>query len=204
MASPKFDAPQVSPFAANLVQTSWKETLAKTSTVELAEIFYSKLFTAHPEARELFSETDMKVQRIALISMIDSAIANVNNSALLVPTLFAMGIRHAGYGCVFDHYVFVGDALIATVEQLYGRERFTAELREAWVAVYNLVQTTMWAGQCTEEGKRKYAAWLRQREEKKNAAKRGGSTNLLQLALVAVGSALVAVLAAHFLTRPRA
>jgi hemoglobin-like flavoprotein len=53
-----------------------------------------------------------------------------------------LGRRHAKYGVTDAHYDTVGAALIWTLEKGLG-ERFTADVREAWVAVYDLIATTM-------------------------------------------------------------
>ena len=46
------------------------------------------------------------------------------------------------YGVVPEHYAVVGEALIATLSDALG-DAFDAETKEAWVAVYGIVQKTM-------------------------------------------------------------
>jgi len=59
-----------------------------------------------------------------------------------MPVLQGLGSRHARFGVTDAHYDTVGAALIWTLEKGLG-DRFTADVREAWVAVYDAVATTM-------------------------------------------------------------
>lgn len=160
---------------AKLVKDSWKTVVSSIPGEKVAEIFYSNLFGAHPEAKALFEDTNMATQGVALIGMIDAAVANVDNADVLVPTLQALGVRHGGYGCQEAHYDYVGAALIQTLGQGLGAA-FTPEVKAAWVAVYGVIKSTMWAAQQTPEGKRKYAEWQARQEAKKKrkAAAAGG------------------------------
>jgi ABC-type glucose/galactose transport system permease subunit len=60
----------------------------------------------------------------------------------LVPILTSLGTKHVGYGVVPEHYAVVGEALIATLSDALG-DAFDAETKEAWIAVYGIVQKTM-------------------------------------------------------------
>ena len=153
---------------AKLVKDSWKVVVDSIPGEKVSEIFYNNLFTAHPEAKALFADTDMKSQRVALVGMLDAAVANVDNADVLIPTLEALGVRHAGYGCVEVHYDFVGEALILTLSQGLG-DAFTPEVKAAWVAVYGVIKSVMYKAQQTPEGKRKAAAY--EERQKAKAAK---------------------------------
>jgi hemoglobin-like flavoprotein len=51
-------------------------------------------------------------------------------------------MRHAGYGVKDEHYDTVAEALLWTLEQGLGSD-FTTEARDAWVAVYTVLASTM-------------------------------------------------------------
>ena len=63
----------------------------------------------------------------------------------LIPVLTDLGRRHTAYGVMKHHYVTVGSALIWTLEQGMGKD-FTAEVRDAWCAAYELMAGVMQHG----------------------------------------------------------
>ena len=60
----------------------------------------------------------------------------------ILPTVQALGERHAGFGVKPEHYNTVGEALIWTLEQGL-TDTFTTEVKEAWVAVYSALSSVM-------------------------------------------------------------
>ena len=60
-------------------------------------------------------------------------------------TLKSLGARHVAYGVTSDQYVYVGIALLGTLEECLG-VAFDAHAREAWTALYTFVSQTMKAG----------------------------------------------------------
>jgi hemoglobin-like flavoprotein len=74
--------------------------------------------------------------------MLAAAVGMLDRPRQLVPALQGLGRRHAGYGVREEHYATVGIALLLTLEAVLG-ERFTQEAQEAWVALYEIVATTM-------------------------------------------------------------
>ena len=74
--------------------------------------------------------------------MIGAAVRLLDHPQRLVPTLHALGARHAGYGVRASHYATVGAALLLTLEQGLG-EAFTPSVRDAWMAMYEIVACEM-------------------------------------------------------------
>lgn len=109
-----------------------------------AELFYGKLFELDPTLRPLF-KGDIREQGRMLMSMIAGAVRGLSNAAALVPVLTDLGRRHEAYGVIDRHYVTVGSALIWTLEQGMGKD-FTAEVRDAWCAAYELMAGVMQQG----------------------------------------------------------
>src|SRR5262245_16623085 len=128
--------------------TAAQKTLVQDSFVAVATIaddaavlFYQRLFELDPSLRALF-RGDMAEQRKKLMQMITAAVKGLDRLDQLVPVVQELGRRHAGYGVVDRHYEVVGEALLWTLEMGLGRA-FTPEVRDAWVAVYTLLATTM-------------------------------------------------------------
>ena len=122
-----------------LVQESW----AKVTPIaeQAADIFYGKLFDADPSLRALF-KGDMKAQGKKLMQMISVAVAGLDRLGDIVPAVQALGKRHVGYGVKDSHYDTVGGALLDTLSVGLG-PAFTSDVKEAWVAVYGVLATTM-------------------------------------------------------------
>src|SRR5262249_8807794 len=109
-----------------------------------ADLFYDRLFVIAPKLRELFP-ADLSQQKRKLMQMISTAVGGLNDLDKLVPTLKALGARHAGYRVTTADYAVVGEALLWTLEQGLGQE-FKPEVRSAWANVYDVIATTMQAG----------------------------------------------------------
>ena len=122
-----------------LVQQSWSQVLPISEKV--AELFYGRLFESYPETRPLFSG-DMNEQGRKLMVMLNTAVMSLENLQPLLPAIQESGRRHAGYGVSDEDYDKVADALIWTLAQGL-QEEFTAEVKEAWVSVYNTLADVM-------------------------------------------------------------
>ncbi len=125
-----------------LVQTSFARVLPIADTA--ATLFYGRLFELAPEVRALFS-ADMSEQRRNLMQMLQVTVKGLSNLERLVPTVEALGARHANYGVQEGHYQVVGTALLWTLAQGLG-EHFTPEVEVAWGEAYTLLAGTMQAG----------------------------------------------------------
>ena len=106
-----------------------------------AALFYQRLFDLDPTLRPMF-KGDIAEQGKKLMQALALAVKSLDRPEALTPVLQDLGRRHARYGVTDAHYDTVGAALIWTLEQGLGG-RFTADVREAWVAVYGVVATTM-------------------------------------------------------------
>ena len=129
----------MTPNQIQLVQASFSK-VAHIAAVA-ADLFYARLFEIDPSLRPLF-KGDLKRQGAMLMSMIATAVRGLSNPDGLIPVLRNLGQRHAAYGVNDGHYATVATALIWTLEQGMGAD-FTPQVREAWVAAYELMADTM-------------------------------------------------------------
>lgn len=129
----------MTPQQISLVKKTWAlaEPLGDTVTV----LFYGRLFELNPSLRRLFRK-DMQEQGRSLRTMLSVVVNGLNNPEKLAGVLAASGRRHVNYGVKDEDYDTVRDALLWTLSQGL-REIFTAEAREAWIAVYTLMADTM-------------------------------------------------------------
>ena len=129
----------MTPQQKHLVQT----TFAKVAPIadDAAALFYGRLFELDPSLRPMFT-TDLKEQGRKLMRMIGMAVNGLDRLDELVPVVRQLGARHAGYGVRDEHYGTVAAALVWTLERGLGPD-FTPEVKDAWVAVYGVLATTM-------------------------------------------------------------
>lgn len=104
-------------------------------------LFYRRLFELNPALEALFKH-DVQEQSHTLMQMIGLAVALLDRPAMLVHAIDALGRRHAVYGVKPHDYETGGDALIWALNEGLG-EAFTPEVKDAWVAVYELISSTM-------------------------------------------------------------
>lgn len=108
---------------------------------EVARVFYERLFELEPDLRPLFS-SDPQAQRTKLMAALATVVGALDRLEELLPTVRALGRRHAGYGAQPEHYASVGAALIWTLERTLG-PAFTREMRRAWTEAYAWLAWTM-------------------------------------------------------------
>ena len=122
-----------------LVQESFRRVAPIADTA--AELFYARLFELDPSLRSLF-RADIREQGRKLMQVLAVAVNGLDNLDALVPTVQALGRRHAAYGVRPEHFDTVGAALLWTLERGLGAA-FTPEVRDAWAAVYELLSSVM-------------------------------------------------------------
>ena len=132
----------MTPRQKELVQASFEQLTPIAETA--AAMFYGRLFELNPKLERLF-KGDREEQGRKLLQMIGVAVKGLNRLNELIPLLRELGRRHTNYGVAEQDYETVGMALLWTLEHGLGAA-FTAELRDAWVAVYKLIATTMQEG----------------------------------------------------------
>lgn len=129
----------MTPHQVSLVQKTW--ALAEPLGDTVTTLFYGRLFELDPSLRGLFKK-DMKDQGRSLRVMISMVTAGLTQPDKLNAALAACGSRHLAYRVEDSHYDTVREALLWTLAQAL-REIFTAEVREAWGATYDLMAETM-------------------------------------------------------------
>lgn len=107
--------------------------------------FYENLFTANPEAKPLFGNTDMSAQKKKLLGSLVLVVESLRKPEVLNSTLRGLGARHVKYGALPEHYPLVGSALLTTFEQ-YLQEKWTPEVKQAWVEAYGAISEIMLDG----------------------------------------------------------
>jgi len=129
----------MTPKQIELVQASWKKIVRIADGT--AALFYDKLFSLDPALKPLF-KGDMARQGRKLMQMISTAVEGLGRVEALAPAVQDLGRRHRGYGVRDKDYDTVAAALLWTLGRGLG-SAFTADVREAWIAVYGVLARTM-------------------------------------------------------------
>ncbi len=122
-----------------LVQDSW--ILVKPVAEDAGMIFYEKLFVAAPGVRHLFKE-DLQDQAGKLTTMLSYVVTKLSVLDEIIAEVEALGKRHKAYGAEPAHFDVVGNCLIATLKDGLA-EKWTDDLREAWVAAFGVLKMAM-------------------------------------------------------------
>jgi len=120
-----------------------RESFAKVVPIApaAAAMFYDRLFLLDPFLRPLF-KGDMTEQGRKLMTMIGTAVANLNRLETIVPAVRDLGRRHGGYGVKDSDYDTVANALLWTLGQGLG-EDFTPATKDAWATCYGVLAGEM-------------------------------------------------------------
>jgi NAD(P)H-flavin reductase/hemoglobin-like flavoprotein len=130
-----------------------KESFARAAAYgdEVALFFYSHLFLAHPEVRDMFP-VSMMGQRGKLLDALGRIVAEVSSTDTLVPFLQGLGRDHRKFGTVAEHYPAVGASLLATLAHFNGTA-WTEELARDWTEAYTVVARVMTEAAAADEGR---------------------------------------------------
>jgi NAD(P)H-flavin reductase/hemoglobin-like flavoprotein len=102
--------------------------------------FYSHLFLAHPETRDMFP-VSMARQRDRLFAALGDVMARVDDLDALVPLLEQLGRDHRKFGAVAAHYPAVGASLLATLEHF--DPSWDDALAASWGEAYGVIADVM-------------------------------------------------------------
>jgi methyl-accepting chemotaxis protein len=117
---------------------------------ELMDIFYARLFAAAPSVKPLFDGTDLRRQKAMLLSALVLVRKSLRDMDAMVPTLRELGARHVGYGAKPEHYLVVGEVLIASLAEVAGRA-WRPEHQLAWAAAFAVIADVMLSGAAEAE-----------------------------------------------------
>lgn len=108
---------------------------------EVPLFFYSHLFLAHPEVRDMFP-VSMVGQRDKLLNALGRIVSDVSNTGALVPFLQGLGRDHRKFGTVAAHYPAVGASLLATLAHFNGTA-WDEDLARDWTEAYSVIAQVM-------------------------------------------------------------
>ncbi|MHC5022590.1 MAG: PP2C family protein-serine/threonine phosphatase [Planctomycetota bacterium] len=112
---------------------------------ELTMMFYTDLFTAHPELKPLFQTVDLLRQRRKLAAMLTLVVTNLRRMDVLASALRSLGARHVAYGATEENYEWTEVSLLRSLERVAG-DAWNEEVARAWTGAISLVTAEMRSG----------------------------------------------------------
>lgn len=113
----------------------------QTRRSEIADTFYENLFCAHPDLRSMF-DPDIDTQTEKTMLALGAIVAQIHRVEAFRPMVEELAMRHVGYGVRPEHYPFVGEALLATIRDVFGDE-LGPEVSGAWRVGYDEIARHM-------------------------------------------------------------
>ncbi len=109
--------------------------------VEVSDIFYDTLFEIAPETRPLFGR-DIVGQTEKTMLALGAIVSQIHDIDVFGPMVSDLARRHVDYGVKAEHYAHVGNALLKTLNAVFGDE-FAPEEDAAWRAAYDTMAAVM-------------------------------------------------------------
>jgi len=97
----------------------------------LGQTFYKKLFHEHPELRAMFNMSNGESQAASLANAVVAYCGNCDQLEVLGPTVAKIVHRHVSLDVQPEQYAVVGHTLLASLEEVLGKETFNAPVKEA-------------------------------------------------------------------------
>lgn len=98
---------------------------------DLMLIFYGLLFERYPEVKPLFGRNSQDEQAKMLTEAVGMLVANVDDPEFVRTTMLSVGHKHVDYGVEDRMYGWVGECLVATLQQV-SADAWSPELETAW------------------------------------------------------------------------
>lgn len=108
---------------------------------EVSSLFYQRLFEVAPQVRDLFP-ADISAQERKLIATLKIVVDSLDNFDSLLATVEDLGRGHVQYGVQEEHYSYVAEALMWTLEHVLDGD-MTDDVREAWTQLYSFLSGVM-------------------------------------------------------------
>jgi hemoglobin-like flavoprotein len=129
----------ITPQQKRLVRETFDEI--SESPIEVALLFYGRLFELDPSLRPLF-RTDLREQSQKLVLMLSVVVKGLDRFEDLLPELAALGRRHVDYGVKAKDYATLSSALLWALARSL-EPHFDLETKAAWASVIGSINEAM-------------------------------------------------------------
>lgn len=118
--------------------------LLRAGGVALTTHFYSRMFTHHPELKNLFNMGNQQSgkQQTALAMAVLAYAENISNPAVIMPAVDLIGHKHTSLNIQPEQYHIVGTHLLASIKEVL-QDLATDDVLDAWKAAYGQLAELM-------------------------------------------------------------
>lgn len=112
--------------------------------VVLTTHFYKRMFEHNPELKHVFNMGNQQnnKQQTALAMAVLAYAEHIENPGVLMPVVNGIGHKHTSLSIRPEHYIIVGNHLIASIAEVLG-DVASPELLEAWTLAYQQLASLM-------------------------------------------------------------
>lgn len=143
-----------------MLQENWKELEDNISKVGV--ITFISLFETHPDVQEVFMpfkgieleelrhSKQLKAHALRVMAFVQKAVARLYEPEKLDILLRELGKKHYSYGAKQEHIDYIGPQFVLAIKPSL-EDRWTDELQEAWLALFNYMGVIIKASMELEE-----------------------------------------------------
>ncbi|XP_037551112.1 x globin [Nematolebias whitei] len=164
-----------------MIRDSWK--VIRDDIAKVGIIMFVRLFETHPECKDVFflfrdvedlerlrTNRELRAHGLRVMSFIEKSVARLDQPDRLEALAVELGKSHYHYKASPKYYNYVGAEFICAVQPIL-KERWTAELEEAWKTMFQYVTSLMTQGYQEESARqRNLAVSPKDRLDKRNTA----------------------------------
>ncbi|KAI1897918.1 hypothetical protein AGOR_G00088230 [Albula goreensis] len=144
-----------------MIKESWK--VIQEDIAKVGIIMFVRLFETHPECKDVFflfrdvedlerlrTSKELRAHGLRVMSFIEKTVARLDQMERLDQLALDLGKAHYRYNAPPKYYSYVGVEFIRAVQPIL-KEKWTAELEEAWKDLFLYVTRIMKKGYLLEE-----------------------------------------------------
>ncbi|TKS86538.1 Neuroglobin-1 [Collichthys lucidus] len=164
-----------------MIKESWK--VIRDDIAKVGIIMFVRLFETHPECKDVFflfrdvedlerlrSSRELRAHGLRVMSFIEKSVARLDQLERLDALALELGKSHYYYNAPPKYYSYVGAEFICAVQPIL-KERWTAELEEAWKTMFQYVTGLMKQGYQEESNRQRHLAVSpKERPDKRSTA----------------------------------
>uniref|UniRef100_A0A3Q3VM38 Globin domain-containing protein n=1 Tax=Mola mola TaxID=94237 RepID=A0A3Q3VM38_MOLML len=164
-----------------MIKESWK--VIRDDIAKVGIIMFVRLFETHPECKDVFflfrdvkdlerlrSSRDLRAHGLRVMSFIEKSVARLEQQDRLEALARELGKSHYHYNAPPKYYSYVGAEFICAVQPIL-KDRWTAELEEAWKTMFRYLTSLMSQGYHEQRRRQRHLALSsKERPDKRNTA----------------------------------
>ncbi|KAM7402860.1 hypothetical protein PAMA_003671 [Pampus argenteus] len=164
-----------------MIKESWQ--VIRDDIAKVGIIMFVRLFETHPECKDVFflfrdvedleklrTSRELRAHGLRVMSFIEKSVARLDQMERLEALALELGKSHYHYNAPPKYYSYVGAEFVCAVQPLL-KDRWTAELEEAWETMFQYVTGLMRQGYQEESCRQRHlAASSKERPDKRNTA----------------------------------